>query len=157
MHFGLHCCTFVASKIFIMKSIDPYSENPFYTIEVSHERVQKYVFVHIQFMKSVSNPHLAAIIAATEERWQELFGNLQTYDADLNLQRGLTKDVNIAVLQFSYKALKLEPHVESIFDKGSDKYLEFFPHGRTEIHNLTLGKWTVGYEPHSGLMRKIFG
>ena len=121
-----------------MKSIDPYSENPFYTIEVSHERVQKYVFVHIQFMKSVSNPHLAAIIAATEERWQELFGNLETYDADLNLQRGLTKDVNITVSQFSYKALKLEPHVEVIFDKGSAKYLEFFPHGRTEIHNLTL-------------------
>ena len=121
-----------------MKSIDPYSENPFYTIKVAHERVQKYVFVHIQYMKSVSNPNLAAIIADTEARWQELFGNLETYDADLNLQRGLTKDVNIAVSQFSYKALKLEPHVEFIFDKGTAKYLEFFPHGRTEIHNITL-------------------
>jgi hypothetical protein len=121
-----------------MKSIDPYSENPFYSIEVSHERVQKYVFVHIQYMKAANNPLLAAIIAATEDRWQELFGSLQTYDADLNLQRGLTKDVNITVSQFSYKALKLEPHIESIFDKGTDKYLEFFPHGREEIHDLTL-------------------
>jgi hypothetical protein len=89
-------------------------------------------------MKSANNPNLAAIIAATEERWQEMFGNLQTYDADLNLQRGLTKDVNITVSQFSYKALKLEPLVESIFDKGTAIYLEFFPQGREEIHDLTL-------------------
>ncbi len=121
-----------------MKSIDPYSENPFYTIEVAHERVQKYGFVHIQYMKSAENPNLAANIAATESCWESLFGNLETYDADLNLQRGLTRDVNITVSQFSYKALKLEPHVESIFDKGSAKYLEFFPYGRTEIHNLNL-------------------
>jgi hypothetical protein len=121
-----------------MNELEPYAKNPFYSIEVAHERIQKYVFVHIQYMKAANNPLLAAIIAATEERWQELFGSLQTYDADLNLQRGLTKDVNITVSQFSYKALKLEPHIEVVFDKGSDKYLEFFPYGRTEIHKLTL-------------------
>jgi len=126
-----------------MNDLDHYAKNLFFTIEVAHDKVQKYVFVLIQRMKAVNNPNLANIILATEARWQDLFGNLQTYDADLNLQRGLTKDVNITVSQFMYKALKLEPLVESIFDKGTDKYLEFFPHGRTEFHDLTLSNVLV--------------
>ncbi|MEI6122690.1 MAG: hypothetical protein WCQ95_03610 [Bacteroidota bacterium] len=120
-----------------MNKLSTYTKNPFITISTSKLSMQKFVYDHIQRMIAVNNPLFAAIIAATTTCWQNIFGNLATYDGNLNLQKGFTQQVVAKMQEFVDKALDLEATVISKFKKDTPKYKEFYPHYRTEYHNAT--------------------
>jgi hypothetical protein len=115
-----------------MRQLEPYSENPFPTIETSKDSIQKFSYDHYKRMEAAENPAYAARLLATRDAWQKLFGNLETYDADRNLQQSFTIQLNSKMMDFIDKSLGLEPLIEYKFKKTSGTYQEFFPHGRTE-------------------------
>jgi hypothetical protein len=120
-----------------MNSLETFTKNPFYTIRVARPRVQKFTFDHIERLKAVSNPNFAAIIASTTVLWQDLFGNIETYDVVLNEQVSFTNQVNKKMHEFVGKAVDLEPFVLIKYKKDNPVYQEFYPHGLTEYHNIT--------------------
>ena len=121
-----------------MNQLEPYGKNLFFTIMVSKERIQKFGYNHLQRMISASNPNLAAAILSTTTCWENVFGNLEAYDDDLTMQRSLTKTVKLVITEFVDKALLLEECVVYKFRKGTPIYMEFYPHGRSEYHKLSL-------------------
>jgi hypothetical protein len=88
-------------------------------------------------MTAANNPAYAPRILATQTAWQNLFGNLETYDADRNQQQSFTIQLNAKQKEFIDKALNTEPLVVVKFGKASGTYQEFYPHGRTEYHSAT--------------------
>ena len=120
-----------------MNKLETFIVNPFFTIEVARPRVQKFVYNHIQRTKAISNPNFDQIILDTTVLWEALFGNIELYDETLNEQVSLTKMVDKVEKEFIAKAIQIEPHVVIAYEKGSSRYREFFPHGRTEYYDLT--------------------
>ena len=117
-----------------MNKLSSFTKNPFVSIETSKDSIQQFAFDHIQRMKAANNANYAGIIADTEAAWGKVFGNLQTYDAQLNLRQSLTIQVKQLMKQFADKALELEPLVVFKFKKDSGTYQEFYPHHRKEFH-----------------------
>jgi hypothetical protein len=120
-----------------MNKISSFTKNPFFSINTSRDSIQQFAYDHIQRMKAANNPNYASLIADTEACWDLLFGNLQTYDTQRNLRLSLTIQVNRIMKQFAEKALELEPLVVFKFKKDSGTYQEFYPHHRSEFHEIT--------------------
>jgi hypothetical protein len=120
-----------------MNKLEPHSENPFKSITTSKDSVQKFSYDNYKRMEAAGNPAYAARMVATKDAWQRLFGNLETYDADRNLQQSFTIQLNSKMMDFIDKALELEPLIVYKFKKTSGTYQEFFPHGRTEYLKAT--------------------
>lgn len=119
-----------------MNKLTAYIVNPFLTIKVARPRVQKFAFDHIQRVTSAANPHFAQIITDTTAIWQILFGNIETYDQDINDQVSLTNQLNKKMKEFTDNVVDLEPFVLTHYKKTDPVYHEFFPHGLTEYHNI---------------------
>ncbi len=120
-----------------MKKLEPYSENPFYTINTSKDSIQKVAYDNYMRMKAADNPVYAPRLLATKEVWEKIFGNLETYDADLVMRQDYTVQLNAKMKEFVDKSLDLEPLVEYKFKKASGTYQLFYPYGRSEYSKAT--------------------
>jgi hypothetical protein len=119
-----------------MNKLASFTKNPFERIETSKVSIQQFTYDHIQRLKAANHPNYAAIITETEACWDNVFGNLQTYDAQLNLRQSLTIQVKQLMKSFADLALQLEPYIVFKYKKNSGTYQEFYPHRRSEFHLL---------------------
>ena len=120
-----------------MKKLNPFCGNPFYGIRTSKNSIQKFGYDNYMRMKAANNPNYATRLVATKATWELLFGNLETYDADLVLRQNYTVQLNIKRKEFVDKSLGLEPLVEYKFKKTSGAYQMFYPYGRKEYSQVT--------------------
>jgi hypothetical protein len=118
-----------------MNKLETFTKNPFETIITTKNSIQKFGHDHIQRAIAANNPNFATMILDSKTAWQKVFGNLQTYDADKNLQQSFTVQLNAKMQEFIDKALDLESLVAYKLKKDSGPYQEFYPYGRSEYHN----------------------
>jgi hypothetical protein len=129
-----------------MNKLATFRKNPFLSINISKSRFGKFVFIHIERTKAANNPAFDSIILSTETLYNSIFNNLENVDKYHNLKRGLTIEVNKKMKEFKAQAIKMESLVEATFEKGSDSYLEFYPHGRTEYHRANKNNILMLFE-----------
>ncbi|MEI6852891.1 MAG: hypothetical protein WCL06_08615 [Bacteroidota bacterium] len=120
-----------------MNQLVTYTVNPFYTIVTGKDSIQKFGYDNYIRMKNANLPAYAQLVIDTKDAWQKVFGNLETYDADKNLQQSFTIQLNQKLNEFLDKAIELEGLVAFKFKKTSGAYQEFYPHGRDEYHQAT--------------------
>jgi hypothetical protein len=126
-----------------MVNLSRFETNPFYDeVYISIANFHQFATDHTNRLKA-NNPGgaFSAIIADTQsiyDQFNTVFGSKSVEEA---LRKGATVGIGDSVGEILIDARKLEKQVAFLFDKGSPKYISFFPKGLTELNEAGKGEW----------------
>jgi len=78
-----------------------------------------------------------ALIASLTIAYTSYFGNYETKYVSIAERIGKTRSLDLETKLFADTVRRKYSTIEAVYAEGSPIYLEFFPHGLTEIGNLT--------------------
>ena len=95
-------------------------------------------FAHDHLFRLIANNDTGDyddMIEAMVNAYDAYFGSITDEETSIALREGRTKTVDRRIVEFLYIVRRRESLVESVFEKGTEQYEEFYPHGMAEYTN----------------------